>query len=377
MHSYKIIFRVNKSVFNNIVVFFYFLFFFVSLHRAFAEKQTKHFVQIGDDCIEYNENFKLIFISNQSNPRFNAKIYSNTVIINFTITMESLENRLLNILFITINPSLATEYASLKSSCVAIEQRIVEVEDALLTQFELSDGQFLDNPDTMNLLESERHEVQEITSKSMAQKNTLTNIDMKRNEFRLIAQKAASLFFILAEMVSINSFYQHTLSNFINIFTQTIVTMRNSDLSLDQHLLKIIADLSKRLYNITSIGIFEKDKLLFSFRIAIELEYCDERLSRKEIDFLLKPTPKTVAVTTATTITHMNTIDNSLFDWLPNKQYNDIHLLATTFPDTFKDLLMHIAANTEKWKIWYYSVKAEAINCPEPYDTNTSIFQVT
>lgn len=250
--------------------------------------------------------------------------------------------------------------------------RIDELEDALLTQFEQCDGPFSDKPDAIHSLECKRSEVQEITLKSSEQKHMLAGIEVERNEFRLIARKAASLFFVLADMVAINSFYQHALHSFIDTFTQTMAFVRNSDPSLDQHLLKIIADLSERLYNISSIGIFERDKLLFSARIAMELECCDERLSRKEIDFLLKPTVASAADVAVV----RRTLDNRLFDWLPHKQYSDVHLLATTFPQPFAELPVHIAANAEKWKNWYYSVKAETINCPEPYDTNTSIFQV-
>lgn len=313
----------------------------------------------------------MYLVSHGSNPKFSAHIYSSAVVINFNTTLLSLENQLLDIVFDSVNKECSEKRASLHASIVTNRTRLGELETGLLTQIVSCDGNLLDNPNTMNLLESTKQEVQQLNSMIFSNETTFTNIEMKRNTYRLIALKAASLYFVLNDMAALNSFYQHAMCDFIDIFTQIMVDAMqtedgNDDIDLNQRLLKIIADLSTRIYNIGSMGIFQKDKLLFSLRIAMELEHCDGRLDRNEIDFLLQP----IAVSTPTTL------KNTLSKWLSNRQYNDINQLVIAFPMVFGNLFNDIELNAKQWQNWLQTERFESINCPEPYDTSITLFQV-
>lgn len=344
----------------------------------------------------------MYLVSHRSNPKFSAHMYSSAVIINFNTTLLSLQNQLLDIIFASRigDAELAHKRVESFRSLGVFEQRLHEREEGFLTQIASSDGNLLDNPNTMKLLECTKHDVRELNTLICATKNTLANIEAKRNDFRLIALKAASLFFVLADMAAINPFYQHAMSDFIETFTQIMASVQkpdgkesNSDNSsssgssggggdvngesirtqsvrMNQCLLKIIADLSKRIYNIGSMGIFQKDKLLFTLRIAMELEHCDGRNNRKEMDFLLKPYrfgPRATEHHVACTIS---------CDWLTHQQLNDIHQLMTTFPTLFGNFFSQIEMNSAQWKAWLHASNPEAINYPEPYALDTTPFQV-
>lgn len=324
----------------------------------------------------------MYLVSRRSNPKFSAQIYSSAVVINFNTTLSSLENQLLDIVFELVDIKLAHERASLHGSVVTNRKRLQALEEGLLTQIASCDGNLLDNPNTMNLLEFTKMEVLELNETEATNRNTLANIDAKRNDFRLIALKGASIFVVLADIGALNPFYQHAMCDFIKIFTQIMLSIRtqigqnssdssissNSDrCDLNQCLLKIIGDLSKRIYNIGSIGIFQKDKLLFSLRIAMELEYCDGRLMREEIDFLLKP---------IAAVQLSPRMQNTLSDWLTNEQYNRIYQLMVKFPRIFGDIIMQIEMNAEQWKAWSHMEAPETIDTPEPYATSLTNFQV-
>lgn len=359
-----------------------------------SEIDGTQFAKIGSIQIEYNDGFRMYLVSHQSNPKFNAHIYSKAVIINFNTTLLSLENQLLDIIFASRfgHVELARRRVELLELLGVSEKQLHDVNGDFLTQIASCDGNLLDNPGTMNLLECTKHDVYELNALICATKSTLTNIETKRNNFRLIALKSASLFFVLADMAAINPFYQHAMSNFIEIFTQIMVSIEHPDgnesngdrfrsddgdaggnhtqsLRMNQCLLKIIADLGKRIFNIGSIGIFEKDKLLFALRIAMELEHCDGRINRNEMEFLLKQnqlTPQNddgvAAVITC--------------DWLTDEQLNNIQQLMIAFPTTFANFLHQIERNSMEWKAWHHALKPESINYPEPYASNTTPFQV-
>lgn len=324
----------------------------------------------------------MYLVSHRSNPKFSAHMYSSAVIINYNTTLSSLENQLLDIIFASRigDGELARQRVESFDSLGAYRRQLHEREEGFLTQIASSDGNLLDNPNTMKLLECTKHDVRELNALICATKNTLAHIETKRNDFRLIALKAASLFFVLADMAAINPFYQHAMSDFIDIFTQIMATVQkpdgeesNSDsggegsVRMNQCLLKIIADLSKRIYNIGSMGIFQKDKLLFALRIAMELEHCDGRIHRKEMEFLLKQSAGcSVEVDVAATSC----------DWLTNQQLSDIRRLIATFPTAFGNFFSQIEINSTQWNAWLHTTHPESINYPEPYALATTPFQV-
>lgn len=351
-------------------------------YMCFVEKDNRQFAKVGSIEIEYNDGFRMYLVSHRSNPKFSAHLYSSAVVINFNTTLLSLENQLLDIVFASVDGDSAMERVTLYRTLDSSHKRLYDLEASLLTQIASYDGNLHDNPHTTKLLESTKHEVQKLNALICATKNTLTNIETKRNDFRLIALKAASLFFVLTDMAAINPFYQHAMCDFIDIFTQIMVSTQQPDREsniyssidsgdgsgndLNQRLLKIIADLSKRIYNIGSIGIFQKDKLLFVFRITMELEHCDGIITQNEMDFFLKQ-HKRVDKYVKSSIS---------CDWLTNQQLNDIQQLIAAFPTTFIDLLKQIEINSEQWYAWHRAETPESINYPEPYATNTTHFQV-
>lgn len=334
-------------------------------------------MKVGSIEIEFNDGFRMYLVSHRSNPKFSAHVYSSAVVINFNTTLPSLENQLLDIVFETVDGELATERASLYGSVAANHKRLDELEAGLLAQIASCDGNLLDNPNTMKLLESTKHEVIQLNAMLFANKNTLTTIETKRNDFRLIALKAASLFFVLAGMAALNPFYQYAMCDFIANFTQICVAAIRTPhddgpsgecmdgIDLNQRLLKLIADLSKRIYNIGSMGIFQKDKLLFSLRIAMELEHHDGRLSRSEIDFLFKPLDVTV---------HVSKIISP--GWLSQQQYHHMHALMAAFPFVFSDFVKQLDVNASEWQEWLQAKAPESINCPAPYAMRITLFQV-
>lgn len=404
---------VQCIVYVFVYVFLLLLFFFILsicftrclpfYYRYSPEIGSRQFAKVGSIEIEYNDGFRMYLVSHRSNPKFSAHMYSSAVIINFNTTLSSLENQLLDIIFASRigDAELAHKRVDLFNSLGVRQKQLHDLEAGFLTQIASSDGNLLDNPNTMKLLECTKHDVQELNALICATKNTLANIETKRNDFRLIALKAASLFFVLADMAAINPFYQHAMSDFIDIFTQIMVSVQTSDggewssgsnsgsgggddgsnthtqcVRMNQCLLKIIADLSKRIYNIGSIGIFQKDKLLFALRIAMELEHCDGRINRKEMEVLLRRYQPGHRASGDHVGGGGVAVANISCDWLTNQQLSDIHQLTTAFPAMFGNFFNQIEMNSTQWKAWLHASQPESINYPEPCALGTTPFQV-
>lgn len=53
---------------------------------------------LGDKKVEYNNDFRLYLITNLPNPTYGPKIFSNAIVVNFTVTEVALENQLLEVI---------------------------------------------------------------------------------------------------------------------------------------------------------------------------------------------------------------------------------------------------------------------------------------
>lgn len=55
------------------------------------------FIEIGDHVIEYHPKFRLYITTKLRNPHYLPEIFNKVTIINFALTVESLEDQLLGI----------------------------------------------------------------------------------------------------------------------------------------------------------------------------------------------------------------------------------------------------------------------------------------
>eukprot|EP00971_Amphidinium_carterae_P128201 2539820-Amphidinium_carterae.1 len=95
-----------------------------------------------------------------------------------------------------------------------------------------------------------------------------------RGAYLSVAQRAALLFFAVVELAGIDPMYQYSLAWFQNLFIQTVDQATKSD-DLEQRL-QILKDQDKdsfteALYQNVCRGLFEKDKLIYSFALCIRL----------------------------------------------------------------------------------------------------------
>jgi dynein heavy chain len=60
-----------------------------------AKPGNKKAIKLGENEVEYNDNFKIFFQTKFPNPHYSPEIQAQTTLINFTVTEEGLEDQLL------------------------------------------------------------------------------------------------------------------------------------------------------------------------------------------------------------------------------------------------------------------------------------------
>ena len=95
------------------------------------------------------------------------------------------------------------------------------------------------------------------------------------------------MYFVVADMAEIDPMYQFSLKYFKQLFNNTItVSEKNDDLEKRLHIL--LDQTTIDVYRNVARGLFEKDKLVFSFMLCSEIMKTRNQIDVNEWNFFLR-----------------------------------------------------------------------------------------
>jgi len=115
-------------------------------------------------------------------------------------------------------------------------------------------------------------------------------IQETRENYRPVAIRGSVLYFVIADLALIDPMYQYSLEFFMKLFRIRLDKSAASD-QLAGRLEILINDLTKSFYESICRGLFEKDKLLYSFLITSSVLRRADRIAVPEWNFLLRGSP--------------------------------------------------------------------------------------
>ncbi|KAH8358423.1 hypothetical protein KR093_000053 [Drosophila rubida] len=325
----------------------------------------RKFIMLGDKEVDWDHKFRLYLTTKFSNPKFDPAVYAKALVINYTVTQTGLEDQLLSVVVGTERPDLEQQRESLIAQTSENKQLLQQLEDSLLRELATSTGNMLDNVELVETLENTKSKAGLVMEQLKLASDTAIDIEVLRNGYRAAAKRGAVLFFVLADMATVNSMYQYALAAYLDLF---VYSLRKAvpDTVLAKRLNNIIKTLTENVYSYGCTGIFERHKLLFSFQIATKLAQRDGILSQQEIDFFIKGS---IALTKSER--------SNPTKWLPEKNWEDLLKLAFDFPEPFGTLPDHFGRYLDEWKAWYDLEDPEEVACPGSYNVNCNAFQAS
>jgi len=78
-------------------------------------------------------------------------------------------------------------------------------------------GNMLDNVELINTLDETKTKASEVAEKLKMAAKTADEVEKNRDFYRPVAKRGAILFFILAEMATVNVMYQYALSAYLEV----------------------------------------------------------------------------------------------------------------------------------------------------------------
>lgn len=179
-------------------------------------------IRVGDQEIDYAENFKLYMITRDPNAQFTPDLCSRVTFVNFTVTPSSLQNQCLNIFLKEERPEIEKKRNDITKLQSEFRVKLRQLEDSLLNELTEAEGNILQNDKLIQTLETLQKEAKEIAKEVAAADETMQEVEMVTNEYVPIANMASRIFFTLDSLSTVHFLYQISLKFFMDILYSVI-----------------------------------------------------------------------------------------------------------------------------------------------------------
>lgn len=282
-------------------------------------------IRLTDNAVEYNEKFRFYMITSMPYPHYLPDISTKVSIVNFLITPNGLEDQLLAIVVSKDKGFLEKKKNEIVTQ-TAENRKILEKNEQEILNLLADSENILEDDKAIDALANAKQVASKIKSKQAESIKNEEEIDKGRLEYEPVAKDASNLFFVVSDLSRVDPMYQFSLSWYTDFFKSCI----DETSKVGNRIQNLILNFREILFDKVCRSIFEKDKLLFSFLMCIQIMKRNQQIDDQEWRFLL----------TGGTSLLKDELKNPAPEWLLEGQWNEISALRNvpsmaTFPDEF------------------------------------------
>ncbi|XP_032287636.1 dynein heavy chain 9, axonemal [Phoca vitulina] len=314
------------------------------------------FIKIGDKECEYNPRFRLILHTKLANPHYQPELQAQATLINFTVTRDGLEDQLLAAVVSMERPDLEQLKSDLTKQQNGFKITLKTLEDNLLSRLSSASGNFLGDTALVENLETTKQTAAEVEKKVQEAKVMEVKINEAREHYRPAAARASLLYFIMNDLSKIHPMYQFSLKAFSIVF-QKAVEKAAPDESLKERVTNLIDSITFSVYQYTTRGLFECDKLTYLAQLTFQILLMNGEVDAAELDFLLR-SPGQTGVT-------------SPVGFLSHQAWGGIKALSSM--EGFYNLDRDIEGSAKSWKKFVESECPEKEKFPQEWKNKTAL----
>lgn len=227
--------------------------------------------------------------SKLSNPHYLPEISIKVTLINFTVAIKGLEDQLLVEVVKHESPELEKIKDQLIFQINEDTKTVKEIENDILIRVRDAGDDILETDTLVKKLEESKTKSDQTKEKLIKAEETASEINKKRKKYRPIAVRGSVIYFVIASLSGIDSMYNYSLEYFLKLFNQ--ILEKPSELlkdEIDKRVSHLIDDVTLSFYEKISRGLFEKDKIVYSFLMLVNILINDDVIDIKQWNFFLR-----------------------------------------------------------------------------------------
>ncbi|XP_063235253.1 dynein axonemal heavy chain 5 [Bacillus rossius redtenbacheri] len=332
------------------------------LEKNFIKSGSIEKVVVGDKECDVMPGFMLYITTKLPNPAYSPEISAKTSIIDFTVTMQGLEDQLLGRVILMEKSDLEAERVALFESVMQNQRSMKELESNLLCRLTSSQGSLVDDEALIQVLQETKHTAEEVNQKLKVAAHTERKITVAREEFRAVAARGSILYFLIVEMSDVNDMYQNSLKQFLNIFDSSITKSTKSSIT-EERIDIILRYLTYEVWKFTLRSLYERHKALFTLMLAMKIDVHKGIISHEEFSAFIKGGASL----------DLNAVQPKPFRWILDITW--LNLVEINKLPVFSDILTKIEDNEREWRVWYEKERPEEEDIPCGYQKSLDVFR--
>ncbi|NWR75951.1 DYH9 protein, partial [Centropus unirufus] len=314
------------------------------------------YIKIGDKQCDFNPAFRLILHTKLANPHFQPELQAQCTLINFTVTRDGLEDQLLAAVVNMERPDLEELKSELTKQQNGFKITLKTLEDNLLSRLSSASGNFLGDTALVENLEITKQTAAGIEEKVQESKVTEAKLNEAREHYRPAAARASLLYFTMSDLQAIHPMYQFSLKAF-NIVFQKAIEKALPDESLAERVLNLIDSITFSVFQYTTRGLFECDKLTYTAQVTFQILLMSKEIDAVELEFLLRYPAETGV--------------SSPVDFLSDHSWGGIKALSSM--EEFRNLDRDIEGSVKRWKKFVESECPEKEKFPQEWKNKSAL----
>ncbi|DBB00312.1 TPA: Dynein beta chain, flagellar outer arm [Trebouxia sp. C0004] len=308
-------------------------------------------LKIGDNEVEYDQNFRLYLQTKLANPHYKPEIAAQTTLVNFCVTEVGLEEQLLAQVVDHERPDLQEQARSLVRQLGEYIITLKELEDNLLQRLANSQGDILEDIALIENLEETKRTAVDIAEKVKQAKETELSIGKAREVYRPVATRGSLVYFLVDTLNALDRCYHYSMANFVYILRKgmdqtpggkdesAVVEAQRlgEEVDVERRVQLLICFTTQVVFGYVAQGLFERHKLIVATQLCMAILKKNGELQQQKFDFLLRG-PKVMGM------------ENPLKEWVLDSVWGSVQALKEL--EDYAALPDDLVGSAKRWQEW-------------------------